>query len=116
MVPQLAEHNGGPWARIEEDTRKYVMRAKGDVFVFTGPVYGPAATSIGANAVRVPDHLFKLVFDATTGRAWVHWQDHAPGQRVGRPISYQELVQRTGVNWLPTAQAAQAAGNTVALR
>ena len=116
MVPQLAEHNGGPWARIEEDTRKYVMRAKGDVFVFTGPVYGPAATSIGANAVRVPDHLFKLVFDATTGRAWAHWQDHAPGQRVGRPICYDEFVRRTGVAWLPTAKAAQAAGNTVALR
>ncbi len=116
MVPQLAEHNGGPWARIEEDTRKYVMRAKGDVFVFTGPVYSAAPQTIGSNRVRVPDHLFKLVFDATTGRAWAHWQDHAPGQRVGRPISYQELVQRTGVNWLPTAQAAQAAGNTVALR
>lgn len=113
MVPQLAEHNGGPWARIEEDTRKYVMRAKGDVFVFTGPVYGAAPASIGANAVRVPDHLFKLVFDATTGRAWVHWQDHAPGQRVGRPISYDEFVRRTGVAWLPQMRAAQGAGGSL---
>jgi endonuclease G len=113
MVPQLAEHNGGPWARIEEDTRKYVMRAKGDVFVFTGPVYGAAPATIGANAVRVPDHLFKLVFDATNGRAWVHWQDHAPGQRVGRPISYDEFVRRTGVAWLPPTQAAQGAGDSL---
>lgn len=112
-VPQLAQHNGGPWVRIEEATRKYVQRAKGDVFVFTGPVYGETPTSIGANAVRVPDHLFKLVFDATNGRAWVHWQDHAPGQRVGRPISYDEFVRRTGVAWLPQIHAAQVAGDSL---
>jgi endonuclease G len=57
--------------------------------------------------------LFKLVFDATTGRAWVHWQDHAPGQRVGRPISYDEFVRRTGVAWLPQVRAAQGAGESL---
>ena len=98
---------------VREMTVSRVLRAKGDVFVFTGPVYGAASASIGANAVRVPDHLFKLVFDATTGRAWVHWQDHAPGQRVGRPISYDEFVRRTGVAWLPQMQAAQGAGGSL---
>ena len=29
----------GAWAKIEADPRQYVLRAKGDVFVFTGPVF-----------------------------------------------------------------------------
>ncbi|EJE54416.1 DNA/RNA endonuclease G, NUC1 [Acidovorax sp. CF316] len=29
MVPQNIQHTGGPWAKIEEDTRRYVLRAQG---------------------------------------------------------------------------------------
>lgn len=42
MVPQDIQHNGGAWAKIEQDTRHYVRRAKGDVFVITGPVFTPS--------------------------------------------------------------------------
>ncbi len=38
MGPQNAQHNGGAWNKIEQDTRHYVKPAKGDVFVITGPV------------------------------------------------------------------------------
>ena len=55
------------------------------------------------NGVRVPTYLFKLVYDATTQQAWAHWQENREGERVGRPISYQELVKRTGVELLPVA-------------
>lgn len=101
MVPQDIQHNGGAWAKIEQDTRHYVRRAKGDVFVFTGPVFTPESPKIGQNGVRVPTYLFKLVYDQTTNRAWAHWQENREGERVGRPISYRELVQRTGVEFLP---------------
>mgnify|MGYP001571104555 CR=1 FL=1 len=92
MVPQNAQHNGGAWAKIEQDTRHYVKRATGDVFVITGPVFTDAGPHIGANGVKVPTYLFKLVYDATTQRAWAHWQQNREGETVGRPISYQELV------------------------
>ncbi len=49
----------------------------------------------------VPTYLFKLVYDQQTNRAWAHWQENREGERVGRPISYQELVKRTGVEFLP---------------
>ena len=101
MVPQNAQHNGGAWNKIEQDTRHYVKRAKGDVFVITGPVFTDAAPRIGANGVKVPTYLFKLVYDATTLRAWAHWQENREGETVGQPISYQELVKRTGVELLP---------------
>lgn len=101
MVPQSMRHNSGAWARIEEDTRKYVQRARGDVFVITGAVFAPDAPRIGANGVQVPSHLFKLVYDSQTRQAWAHWQANRDEERAGAPISYRELVQRTGTEWLP---------------
>src|SRR5690606_21641761 len=53
MVPQNQTHNAGPWSRIEQDTRKYVMRAAGDVYLFTGPVYASNPPAIGSG-VAVP--------------------------------------------------------------
>jgi endonuclease G len=101
MVPQDAQHNGGAWAKIEQDTRHYIRRARGDVFVITGPVFTEDAPAIGANRVRVPTHLYKLVYDASTQRAWAHWQQNREGETVRRPISYAELVKRTGIEFLP---------------
>ncbi|MBO9353551.1 DNA/RNA non-specific endonuclease [Bordetella petrii] len=103
MVPQDQAHNAGPWSRIEQDTRKYAMRAAGDVYVFTGPVYDGRPATIGAG-VAVPGHLYKVVYDATTGRSWVHWQANNSGAKAGAPISYAEFVRRTGMRLLPARQ------------
>ena len=107
MVPQNARQNSGPWAKIERDTRQYVTRAKGDVFVITGPFFetgsSTSPTVIGTNKVRVPSHLFKLVYDPSTGKAWAHWQQNADDARAGPPISYSELTQRIGMELLPGA-------------
>ena len=100
MVPQDQTHNGGAWSSIEQDTRKYVMRAAGDVYVFTGPVYADKPKTIGAG-VAVPAYLYKVVYDATSGRSWVHWQANAASTKAGPPISYEEFVKRTGLRLLP---------------
>lgn len=101
MVPQAPINNRKPWASIEKSTRKYVMRAAGDVFVITGPVFDGTPPAIGASRVWVPQHLFKLVYDSSVGRAWAHWLDNRDDATVDRPISYEELVLRTGINLLP---------------
>ena len=105
IVPQAAEHNRGAWAKIETDTRRYVSRASGPVYVITAPVYAnPRIETIGPGQVWVPTHLFKLVYDPAAGRAWAHWSENADTARIGPPISYDELVRRTGVTWLPGFQ------------
>ncbi len=101
MVPQAPINNRKAWAKIEKDTRKYVMRAAGDVYVITGPVYEANPATIGTGKVWVPQHLFKLVYDLSNRRAWAHWLDNTDEARVGKPISYEELVQRTGIDFLP---------------
>lgn len=101
MVPQSIKQNSGPWARIEKDTRNYAGRAQGDVYIITGPVFDAAPATVGANQVAVPSYLYKLVYDASNNRAWVHWQANRDDERVSKPISYAELVQRTGIEFLP---------------
>lgn len=105
MVPQAPENNRGPWAKsIENATRKYVMRAEGDVFVFTGPVYAAPVQTLGPNQVWIPKYLYKLVYDPSANRAWAHWLENTDEARAGRPISYEELVRRTGIEFLPGAK------------
>jgi endonuclease G len=101
MVPQAPLNNQKPWAGIEKATRQYVMRAKGDVFVITGPVFDGSSETVGQGGVRVPKFLYKLVYDASSGRAWAHWIENTDEAHAGRPISYQELVRRTGIEFLP---------------
>lgn len=103
MVPQAPENNRGVWAkRVERTTRQYVMKAAGDVFVFTGPVFSNVPTlKIGAGNVWVPSHLYKLVYDPSTNRAWAYWVENLDTADVREPISYDELVQRVGITFLP---------------
>jgi endonuclease G len=105
MVPQAPEHNRGAWAKtVEKATRSYAARASGNVYVITGPVYLPSilqSPSIGPGKVHVPTHLFKLVFDQDKNKAWAHWHANDDATRGSKPISYAELVKRTGVEFLP---------------
>jgi endonuclease G len=101
MVPQAPQNNRKSWRSIESSTRKYVMRAKGDVYVITGPVFDDRSWTIGNGQVRIPAHLFKLVYDKSENRAWAYWHDNVDEARVGRPITYAELVNRTGIEFLP---------------
>jgi endonuclease G len=105
MVPQAPQHNQGAWrVSVEDATKKYAARATGDVYVITGPVYAPTiaqSKGIGPGQVRVPTHLFKLVYDEDQHRAWAHWHQNDNATRGARPISYAELVRRTGIEFLP---------------
>ena len=101
MVPQAPINNRKTWAGIEKATRKYVMRAAGDVFVITGPAYDSAHATIGSNGVWIPQHLFKLVYDPSANRAWAYWVDNTDVARASKPIGYDELVRRTGIEFLP---------------
>ncbi len=100
MVPQDITQNNRSWSQIEQDTRRYIRRAQGDVFVITGPVFGKQRRTIGEGQVWVPDAVFKMVYDPATGQRWVHLQDNQPSAKAGKPLSYEEFVQRTGIRLL----------------
>lgn len=105
IVPQAPQHNQGAWrVAVEDATKKYAARASGNMYVITGPVYSPSiaqSDNIGPGQVRVPTYLFKLVYDEGQNRAWAHWHRNDNATRASKPISYDELVRRTGIEFLP---------------
>ena len=98
MMPQARQNNQGIWAKnVEEPTRAYVKRAEGDVYIFTGSV--GSRGSIGRGHVTIPSHLYKLVYDPNKNMAWGYWIENTNEAKMTPPISYQDLVQKTGINF-----------------
>ena len=104
MMPQARQNNQGIWAKnVEEPTRQYVKRAAGDIYVYTGSIGN--AGSIGNGRVTIPSHLFKLVYDPNRNSAWAYWVENTNEANMNPPISYEALVQKTGIDFhLPIKQ------------
>jgi endonuclease G len=99
MVPQDPTNNRKIWSKVESDVRKFAKRAEGNVYVFTGPLFDPGHTTIGDNKVWVPTRLFKLVYDASSQRAWAYVLPNAEA-RIERPMDYDAFVKTTGLKLL----------------
>ena len=98
MMPQARQNNQGIWAKnVEEPTRAYVKRATGDIYVFTGSTGNSG--SIGKSRVTIPSHLYKLVYDPNKKTAWAYWIENTNEASMTPPITYQELVQKTGIDF-----------------
>ena len=98
MMPQARQNNQGIWAKnVEEPTRLYAKRATGDLYVFTGST-GKLGT-IGRGSVTVPSHLYKLVYDPSKKKAWAYWVENTNEANMMPPISYIELIQKTGIDF-----------------
>ena len=104
MIPQTPMNNRKAWASIEKATRKYIKRAAGDVYVITGPVFEAKSKTIGNNHVWVPKYIYKLVYDPSANKVWAHWIENSDEAKIDKPITYQELVSRTRINFLPNLQ------------
>jgi endonuclease G len=105
MVPQDPTNNRKIWAKIEKDVRKFVRRAQGEVFVFTGPLFVGERRTIGANKVWVPSHLFKLVYDEASGRSWAYILPNTADARIEAPMDYAAFVRQTGWSLLGNVSA-----------
>ena len=100
MVPQDPTHNREPWNKIEQDVRKFAKRATGNVFVYTGPLFAKGFATIGEGRVWVPTHLYKLVYDEDSRRAWAYVLPNTADAQVERPMDYADFVKVTGLDLL----------------
>ena len=103
MVAQDPTNNRKIWSKIEKDVRKFVRRAQGDVFVYSGPMFVGQPRTIGRNKVWVPTHLFKLVYDEASGRSWAYILPNTADARIEAPMDYPSFVKRTGWSLLGAA-------------
>lgn len=106
MAPQIgAGFNRGIWSDLEARIRQWVER-RGELFIFTGPVFETSlnkASKIGPNAVAVPTHFYKIVFDPVRVEtiAFVIPNTAHQGRRLEEFItSVRDVEQRTGLDFL----------------
>ncbi|MEW6736421.1 MAG: DNA/RNA non-specific endonuclease [Acidobacteriota bacterium] len=104
MVPQEQVNNRKIWSSIENSVRNYVLRAKGDVYIISGPIYQEPVKKIGSSQVWVPKFLFKLVYDPNANKSWAYFIENASSAQSVRPITYHELVDRTGLHLMPALE------------
>ncbi len=103
IMPQARQNNQGIWAKnVEEPTRQYAKRTAGSLYIYTGST-GSIGT-IGKSAVTIPSHIFKLVYDPSKKTAWAYWVENSNEAKMTPPISYAQLMQKTGIDFhLPIA-------------
>lgn len=111
MVPQDPTNNRKIWSKVEADVRKFAVRAGGNVFVFTGPLFDPGYSTIGSNKVWVPTRLFKLVYDASSKRAWAYVLPNGE-TRIEKPMDYDTFVKSTGFKLLGNLPVTGSVGRT----
>ena len=115
MMPQARQNNQGIWAKnVEEPTRHYTKRAAGDIYVFTGSAGNQG--SIGRGHVTIPSHLYKLVYDPSKNSAWAYWIENTNDALMTPPISYAELVSKTGIDFHLPIQSEPTQGNSTPVK
>jgi endonuclease G len=101
MIPQDHVNNTKVWNKLESDTRKYIARADGNVFVYTGGLFMDSNIKIiGDSKVWIPSHIFKLVYDEKENRAWAFVLPNTSDAELSKPMSYEEFVNLTKLNFL----------------
>lgn len=68
IVAQQEKHNRGIWRALEMRVRK-LAAAKGEIFVVTGPAF--VDKNALPSGVRIPSHLWKVVYATATHEAFV---------------------------------------------
>lgn len=103
MAPQVGPGmNRGIWSEIEAAIRRWVA-LRGELFIYTGPIYQKETTRIGPNQVSVPSHFYKVVFDPVRVEAiaFVVPNEPHPNRRIEEFItSVRDIEERTGLDFL----------------
>lgn len=109
MVPQVGEGmNRGIWKDLEEYVRNWAID-RGEIFVFTGPVYyGGVTKTIGKNRVAVPSHLYKIVYDPARKEAVAFTMPNQalnPSDMPSYIVTIREIEAWTGLDFLTALDA-----------
>lgn len=103
MVPQVGKGmNQGIWKELESATRLWAVR-RGEVMVYTGPIYEGQFRKIGKGKVAVPTSLYKIVYDPATSESVTFIMPNK-ALKVQDLMKYiatiEEVETRTGLSFL----------------
>lgn len=105
MVPQVGKGmNQGIWRILEDKVRDWAV-SKGEIYIYTGPVYDKktiGAETIGKNKVAVPSALFKIVFSPEDQKAIAFIMPNRSLNTKDMPkyiVSVREVENETGLDF-----------------
>lgn len=103
MSPQLPNLNRGVWKGLEANTRAWAWSRKSNLTVYAGNIYevGKSKT-IGQSKVVVPDSLYKIIVDGTTGEsmAFVFKQvEKQPSDPLPSAVAISAIEAATGITF-----------------
>ena len=103
MSPQLPNLNRGIWKALESNVRAWAYGNGHNYTVYAGNIYtvGKSKT-IGANAVVVPDYLYKIVIDDTTKQVLAFTFPQVDKQEINLPahlVSIASIEAAVGVTF-----------------
>jgi endonuclease G, mitochondrial len=102
MIPQNPSNNRNLWEGIEAATRG-LAKARGELYVVTGPVFYGAQLKRLNGRVLVPTYIFKAIYDPAHKLAAAYFVANAAGGRYA-VISIAELEKLTGLSIFPALE------------
>ncbi len=110
IVPQRHGLNAGLWQDLEQRIATSYPARYGEVWVFTGPVLGPAPARLRGR-VAVPEAFFKIIVDEQDGRlrtlAFLVPQETSTQADPARYLTtIAEIETRTGLDFLAALEDA----------
>lgn len=69
--------------------------------VISGPVFCGELRADREGMVWVPDYLYKLAYHPISNQACAYWMKNSEGETNWEVITYDTLVERTGIEFLP---------------
>lgn len=110
-VPQVSAHNQGLWRMLEERVRAWV-KARGALWIITGPIYRGPGTAIGPGRVAVPDAMFKILLAQDEAGNTEVLAFIADNRAYPPPYDFSALLESvdeverlTGLNFFPELSA-----------
>lgn len=103
IVPQVGKGmNQGIWKDLEEYVRKWAIE-RGEVYVFTGPIYDVVFKKIGKNRVAVPSQLYKIIYDPYKAEAIAFIMPNEKLASKDMPnyiVTIRDIESKTGLDFL----------------
>ena len=92
----------GIWKNLEEKVRVWTIN-RGEVYIYTGPIYTGTPKVIGKNEVAVPSHLYKIVYDPIQVEAIAFIMPNQKLNTADMPtyiVPIRDIEEKTGLNFL----------------
>jgi len=110
-VPQVSANNQGLWRMLEERVRGWV-KARGELWISTAPIYRKSVLAIGPGRVAVPDAMFKILLAQDEAGHTEVLALVAENRPYSAPYDFSALLEsvdeverQTGLNFFPELSA-----------